>query len=393
MYPGATMVVVGSEKWISGNQTSKHHLVRQFLNLGARIIYVENISMRRLGSGGSSDVSKSGKILRAVMRGVHSPHPGLYCYTPLYLPFHSTRLARAFNSAFLTLQLRVIMAKFKIHHPVYLYFVPTGVLLNGRLGESLSAYYIVDNFAAFEDVDKEAMRAFEKQALDTADRVFATATTIVDRLRAQRDDIVYSPHGVDYDFFARARNSDTQVPDEVASISHPRIGFMGSLAGDSVDLELIERLAKRRPDWQFILLGRATSDVTSLIALPNVHYISARPYNQMPAYLKAFDVALIPFLVNELTLDLNPIKLREYLAAGLPTVATRLPAMETYEPHVKCVLSDDEWMEAVDSFLRDPGDKEERQASVKNESWENRAQGVAAVLAQAAAERNQSRTI
>src|SRR5690606_8897066 len=121
--------------------------------------------MRRLGSGGTGDVSKSGKILRAVIRGVHSPLPGLYCYTPLYFPYHSNRLAKIFNSAFLALQLRIIMARYRFRKPVYLYFVPTGVLLQSRLGEVLSAYYIVDNFAAFEDVDKEAMRNFEKQAL------------------------------------------------------------------------------------------------------------------------------------------------------------------------------------------------------------------------------------
>ncbi len=374
------MVIVGSEKWISGNQTSKHHLIRQFLKLGATIIYVENISMRKIGSGGSSDLSKGNKILKAIMRGTHSPLERLICYTPLYYPAHDSGLVRRFNSWILTWQIRFLISRMKMKDVIYLYFVPTGVLLSKRLGERVSAYYIVDNFAAFDGVDAEVIRHYEGEALKTSDLVFATATTIIERLSDLREDIIYSPHGVDYDFFALAQSENTGVPENVRGIKKPVIGFMGSLAGDSVDLDLISRLALKRPDWNFLLVGRISSPIDSLIAMNNVYHVDARPYNEMPMYLKKFDVALIPFRVNDLTRDLNPIKLREYLAAGLPTVATRLPAMEMYEPHVTCVLTDDEWESAIAAFIANPGDAGLRQEAVRDESWENRARAVASAV-------------
>lgn len=386
MYPGASMVIVGSEKWISGNQTSKHHLVRQFLKLGATIIYVENISMRKIGSGGSSDLGKGKKILQAIMRGTHSPLERLICYTPLYYPSHDSAKVRRFNSWPLTWQIRFLLKRLNMKDVTYLYFVPTGVLLTNRLGERISAYYIVDNFAAFDGVDAETIHLYEKEALRTSDLVFATATTIIERLSSFRSDIIYSPHGVEYDFFASTQSVDTKVPENVQSIKPPVIGFMGSLAGDSVDLDLIRRLAVKRPDWNFLLVGRISSSIDTLIALKNVFHVDARPYDEMPSYLKKFDVALIPFRVNDLTRDLNPIKLREYLAAGLPTVATRLPAMEMYEPHVTCVQTDEEWEAAIAGYLANPGDAQLRQDAVREESWENRAKAVAQAVAQAVRE-------
>src|SRR5262245_37302378 len=96
--PLGDFILLGSEKWESGNQTSKHHLVRQLVSRGARVLYVENVSMRSMGSGGRSDVSKAFAKLRSFAKGVRSPMPGLYCLTPVYLPFPKSQVAQAINA-------------------------------------------------------------------------------------------------------------------------------------------------------------------------------------------------------------------------------------------------------------------------------------------------------
>lgn len=381
---GRDFVICSSERWQSGSQTSKHHLTRQLLKQGARVLYVENISMRSFGSGGGRDFAKAWNKLRSFFRGLVNPMPNLFCFTPVYLPFPRSSLARHFNQWLLPALLRMHLRRLGMRHPVYIYFMPTGVQLQGQLGERLAAYYIVDNFAAFADVEQDTMRTLEAQALERANVVFATSQTLQEDRKGVRPDIHFSPHGVDFDHFARVQDPTTVVPPEVAALPTPRIGFMGGLAHDSVDLELIREIARARRDWQVVTFGRALCDISALTAEPNIAFLGPKPYDEMPEYLKGLDVALIPFLVNDLTRDLNPLKLREYLAAGMPVVATDLPPLREYAPNVRCTLGIDGFLSEIEDALTNPGDPRQRQAAVKAETWEARANAVLDALAGAA---------
>src|SRR5206468_9422728 len=130
-------------------------------------------------------------------------------------------------------------------------------------------------------------------------------------------------HGVDVDHFSRALDPSTEVPAEMRGLPGPVIGFFGLLA-DWVDVPLVAALAASRPEWSFVLVGKAASDVGALQRLPNVRLLGRKPYAELPRYCKGFDAAVLPFKVNTLTLRANPLKIREYLAAGLPVVATPL---------------------------------------------------------------------
>lgn len=381
---GGNFVFVGSEKWESASKTSKHHLMREFSSRGARILYVENISMRRLGSEGGRDY---GKILREVRRffsGLRQPEPNVWCLTPLYLPFPGSAIVRRFNAWFIGATVRFHLRRLGMKRPVLIYFMPTGLALQGRCGERLAAYYITDNYAEFADVEKDAVRQLEAEALRTAGIVFATASTLVEARRPARPDINYSPHGVDAGHFAKALDPATVVPPEVDSIPRPRIGFMGGLGYDYVDLGLIRDIAKARPHWQIVLFGRDLSDISELLAQPNVHFLGRQPYERLPALLKGMDVALIPFLDNPLTRDVNPLKMREYLAAGLPVVATDLPAMQGYKDHVDCTRGLAGFLAAIEKRLSNPGSPQARHDAVKSESWGARAETVLEKLAEAA---------
>src|SRR5262249_58655080 len=117
-----------------------------------------------------------------------------------------------------------------------------------------------------------------------------------------------------------------QVPEELAKLPKPVLGFFG-LVAQWVDLAAIEACARAFANGSVVILGKVAPDVdpTSLRSLPNVHFLGRKPYAQLPAYCRGFDVALMPFKLNELTLNANPLKVREYLAAGLPGVSTDIP--------------------------------------------------------------------
>src|SRR5262249_55425523 len=134
-------------------------------------------------------------------------------------------------------------------------------------------------------------------------------------------------HGVDVAHFRQACDPDTPIPADISALAKPIVGFFG-LIEDWVDLRLIRFLAQTRPAWSFVLVGKAVADTAALQGLPNVHLLGRKDYRELPGYCKAFDAALLPFVINELTLAANPLKLREYLAAGLPVIASAIPEAE-----------------------------------------------------------------
>ena len=177
-------------------------------------------------------------------------------------------------------------------------------------------------------------------------------------------------HGVDLTHYRRALDPGTAVPADVAGLPHPVIGFFGLIA-DWVDLELLAEVAKHYAKGSLVLLGKVVTDVSVLSSLPNVHFLGRKPYGELPSYCKAFDVALNPFRMNELTLNANPLKVREYLAAGLPVVSTPIPEVERLG---LCHIADGPaaTIEAIDAALSSCETREERSRRMAPESWEAR---------------------
>ena len=159
------------------------------------------------------------------------------------------------------------------------------------------------------------------------------------------------PHGVDYEHFSKAVSHHLPAPADIADIPHPRLGFFG-LIRDWVDLDLLADVARRRPDWHLVLIGDSTIDLSPYQCLANMHFLGRKPYAELPAYCKEFDAGLVPFKINELTKAVNPIKLREYLAAGLPVVSTPLPEVKACGPWVRIAADAEEFVGAVEAELR-----------------------------------------
>jgi len=156
-------------------------------------------------------------------------------------------------------------------------------------------------------------------------------------------------------------------------IPHPILGFFG-LIRDWVDLDLLAEVAKRRPDWHIVLLGDADSNVnlSAYRGTANMHFLGRRPYASLPAYCRCFDVGLIPFKVNELTKSVNPIKLREYLAAGLPVVSTPLPEVQGRMPFTVTAAGGEGFVKAIERLLDEEPlhtKRRERAETMLNEDW------------------------
>jgi hypothetical protein len=159
------------------------------------------------------------------------------------------------------------------------------------------------------------------------------------------------------------------------------IGFFGLIA-DWVDLDLVAHLARARPEWRLVLIGKADCDLAPLAGLANVSVLGWRSYDALPAYCRGFDAAILPFRINELTLAANPLKLREYLAAGLPVVSTAIPEAERLAPLVRVGRTADEFLAEVEAALApgERGPRPHRAAAMARESWDHKTEELSGVV-------------
>jgi len=165
------------------------------------------------------------------------------------------------------------------------------------------------------------------------------------------------------------------VPEEIARLPRPIIGYFGLIAEDWIDAPLLIHLARSFPNGSVVMLGKVTMDVAALAAEPNIHLLGRKPYATLPAYCKGFDVAIIPFPVTEVTLNANPLKAREYLAAGLPVVSTKIPEVEVLN---MCTIAETfaQFTAHVRNVVAQPGNAGERSRALASDSWAARVEEI-----------------
>lgn len=354
-----------SHDW-TGDPLSKTHLMR-LLARRNRILWVNSIGFRT-PTASKADLGRAVKKLAAAATPIREVEPNLFVLNPLAVPAYGRRAIRTFNQRLLALQVRRAMRKLGFQRPINWVFNPAAAIIAGQLGESILIYHCVDEYSAFTGVAAEALLEMEAKLLQQSDLVVVSADRLLASKARKNPNTCLVRHGVDYEHFRKALLPETEVPAEIAALPRPVIGFFGLIA-DWVDVELMAETARRFSGGSLVLLGKTTTDVSQLQKLPNVHLLGRKSYAELPAYSKGFDVALMPFRINELTLNANPLKVREYLAAGLPVVSTAIPEVEVLG-QCRIAADADGFEQEIRSALADPGPSAERSERIRHESWE-----------------------
>jgi glycosyltransferase involved in cell wall biosynthesis len=188
-------------------------------------------------------------------------------------------------------------------------------------------------------------------------------------------------HGVDHGYFSRVLSEEVRPAEDIKHLKRPIIGFFG-LIHEWIDLDLIEKIAASHPDWSVALIGKVSVSVERFSAYDNVHFLGRKPYDRLINYCKAFDVGLIPFLINELTVNVNPIKLREYIAAGIPVISTPLPEVKKYSHLVKIGHNAKEVIEHIEVLLKDDTYEKKvlRSRRMMQDTWESKVQYISNLI-------------
>ncbi len=355
-----------SHDW-TGDPLSKTHLMR-LLARDNRVLWVNSVGYRAPSFGSKKDLGRIVQKLRAAAQPIREVEPNLFVFSPLAIPSWGRPAVQRLNRRLLRFQVRRAMRRLRFRRPINWVFNPAAGILAGTLGEDRVIYYCVDEYTAFRGVPTAALSAIEADLIRKADLVIVSAQKLLESKCAPAAPTVLVRHGVDYDHFRRALDPEAVVPPEVARLPRPVIGYFGLIADDWVDVPLLAHVARRFPAASIVLLGKVTMDVGPLAGLPNVHLLGRKPYADLPAYAKGFDVALIPFPISEVTLNANPLKAREYLAAGLPVVSTAIPEVEVLD---RCRIGrvPDDFVRQIEAALTRPGPDAARSRDMAGESW------------------------
>ena len=383
--PRLGIVYFGNE-WFAENRTSSHHIARH-LAAHADVLYVDSPGMRA-PTASARDLSR---IWRKLSQAVQKPTrvlPSLWHCTVPQLPWRKLPGAAWANRWFGAWAVRRAIRLTGIREPVLWFVVPHPSFMLDAVPHTLAIYYCIDDYAAHPGVDMAHITACDALLTQRADHVFVAPPALVDAKRRVNPATSFSPHGVDVELFARAQAAETVVPARAAALKGPVIGYFGLIAAWT-DIELIEWLAVQRPHWNFLLVGHAHVAVDGLARLPNVSLVGAQPYESLPGWAKAFDVAIIPYRMNRQVMNANPLKLREYLATGKPVVTVPTPEVDRFKGVLSIAADREEFLAAVEASLNDMDSNAvaRRMSAVQAMSWESRTQETLWVVAKILAEK------
>lgn len=262
--------------------------------------------------------------------------------------------------------------------------VPLGMRLIGKLDERMVIYHCFDEITAEPYIAKHGAR-LEPELMAKSEVVFTTSLTLQQSREALHPRCHFVPNGVDFAHYARALDPHTMIPDDLAAIPGPIVGYLGNFES-RIDFELLEQVAAARPEWSLVLIGPSkgmyTQKLRALERYPNVHVLGPKPASQAPAYLKGFDAALIPFVRSEQTRAIYPLKLNEYLAAGRPVVMTPFAPLAEFE--ALCWIADGVYdtVRALEEALgsQKPEQVHARMELARRNDWDERAQAMGRLL-------------
>jgi glycosyltransferase involved in cell wall biosynthesis len=295
---------------------------------GNKVIFMESTGVR---TPSFKDFGRIKNRLFSWFKGLNTPNEpvkNIFLFSPLVLPFPYSNIARKINKYLILKKLKSMNIDFS--NLIVWTYLPTWTAIDiiKTLKPKLSIYYCADNFSASSE-SAIKIKKTEEEILRTCDIVFVTADRLYKHALQFSSKTFKFPHGVNIDIFAEARKTEISPPNDLKHIKHPIIGYIGSIHR-WLDLNLLEDIAKKMPDFSFVFVGPVQTKVSSLKNHPNIYFTGKKEHNELPYYVKFFDVCIIPYLITSYTESVAPTKLNEYLAMGKPVVSTPLPEIISF---------------------------------------------------------------
>lgn len=396
-------IICLGDNW--GERKRPEQLMRRLAQHFA-IIYVEPpfciLSFCRHPISFLKSKSSRRKLWRTFKPGLWQAEPNIFLLTPwtvspfpLFYRFRLRAMARFMIGVYalmLARSLRRIQGKQFSKRSILWLCCPDAVSLLDHFRAKLVIYDCMDQWDEFPGLLqhpdwKRDWERGEEILVKKADLVICSSKELLATKKGVAKHAILLRNAADFDHFKQAISEAISVPSELEGIKSPVIGYIGALAS-WIDFGLVAYIARSRPEWSIVLIGPvfegtftgAATDLNPITDLANVHLLGPKDYQSLPAYLKAFDVGIIPFKLNKLTMAVNPIKVYEYLAAGKPVVSTDLPEVRSLVSVVKVASDCQDFLGQIELILGNGGNGDalvrSRLEVAQNNSWDSRATSV-----------------
>lgn len=333
-------------------------------------------------------------------RGLEKRSDRMWCYAPR-LPadykFRYTKLGpladtfRIYHKCWQKTQVRYVKHLLKqmgIEEVILYIWRPTFHWVMGKFNEKLTCYHIDDEYSFDPNKDYD-ISPEEMKLLKRSDLVFIHSKTLMEKKGHINPNTYEIPNGVDFEFYRNALKNDPPDPEDMASIPHPRIGYMGHIKRH-IDLPLLYDIAKVKPEWSLVMIGPVRKehkdireDVARLKELPNVYFLGGKPTAELPLYINGLDVCLMPYRKTNYTKYIYPLKMHEYFACGKSVVATELENLKEFADALQFAEGYYSWGSAIERALTITSDKLKQNNMIKiasKNSWASRIDTISTLI-------------
>jgi len=361
--------IVFGEDW-AAHPSSTQHLIKE-ISQKHEVSWVNSVGMR------------TPKFSFKDMKRIFQKFLSLFCiekklellsdftvYNAKILPWHQFYWVNKLNQHQIKKTISLLSSDNDESPIIYWISVPTAISMINVRAQDKVIYYCGDDFSGLDGVDYNLVAPFEKELINKADLIYVVSEALKNKM--PKDKTFLLRHGVDFNLFNSPKNIDESLQKQ-----RPTLGFYGSIS-NWLDLELLKKLAQARPEYDLLLIGKSKVNLNDLLALKNVTHIEAVEHKKLPNFSQHWQVALLPFVDNEQIRSCDPLKLKEYLAAGAPIVATNFPAVDKYKETILIANDVQGFIQRVDWAVNLSGAsglmwRQNSSEQVKQDSWQQKA--------------------
>lgn len=370
-------LLVFADDW-GRHPSSCQHLIRRLQNRFT-IVWANSIGTRRPRAN-LFTLRRGFEKVKSWSNGLQKVGDCIWTVDLPMLPTNGRFVSQTINRCLVMRRLTNVLERLSLTSPIILTTLPHIYQLIHALPRRGLVYYCTDDYRYWHDSDRNSVQEAELELCQKTDLILAVSRALQQRLEGSTP-CRYFPHGVDAAHFSRAQTI-TSLPAQLEAIRGPRIGFFG-LIYEKLDFSLLCAIANRNLNASLIMIGPIAYCPDEFSRLPNVHMVGSQPYQNLPEWISGLDVLLMPYVDDPMIRQSCPLKLRECLATGKPTVSVDVAESRSLEPHVFVASTHDGFLQHVDTALRESTIADavaKRQEAVSSDDWGNRADELAHCL-------------
>lgn len=353
---------------------------------GNRVLFIENTGVRSPGIRDLSRMQNRIKNWFKGVKGIRKEMDNLYIYSPLVLPFPYARIARWINRHLMLPVIERWMKVMDFSDPILWTFLPTPLTIDiaDNIVKKFFIYYCIDNFSVSSVSARRIIRS-EERLLKKVDLVFVTSKELYNYCFKYNDKVYNFPFAVNFKEFEKARLENKAMPDEMKNIKGPVIGYIGGVH-KCLDQGLIKEIAERYPEYSLVFVGPVQTDISLLSDCGNIYFLGKKEHEQVPLFIKHFDICIIPYLVTDYTRNVYPTKLNEYLAIGKPVISTNLPEVEAFNREFGDIVyvaeNKEKFYGCIKKAITEDNEilRDKRIRTAKQNSWEIRIENMSSLI-------------